>query len=108
MQGACIEPAARLECAGIFIEYLMAVGVYEGCQRQPDELFARIAVHRTRRRVRLHDKPPFQVADDQPVIGSVENTSILPVTCFRWGSVRAFLHTGCLLLENGGSIDPFL
>src|SRR6185436_16959992 len=100
MQCSCIEHAVRLKRPDMLIEHMLAVGVYECPQLQPDEFFACVAVHQVCRRIRLDYETRFQINNDQPVVGGIENAAILPFSFFRGWLVRAFVHSGYLWLSS--------
>jgi hypothetical protein len=55
-------------------EYISAVGVDVFRRGKPNEFFTGIAVQHASRRVCINNATRFQIDDDQPIGGSIENT----------------------------------
>ena len=78
---------------------MLVVGVNKCCKLQPDEFFAGVAVHRAGRKVGLDHEAGFQIGNDQPIGGGIEDAVIQTFFFFRQWSPRAFVHDGHLLLS---------
>ncbi len=97
VQHPCVEGGAGSKRPEVAPEYILADGVDECRREQSDEFFAGAAVHRAGRRVGLDHAAGFQIGDDQPVDGVVEDAAIMTFFFFKRRVLPARVQEGFLL-----------